>query len=508
MPVERAPTNPVHPTIAARLDASARVSITMAKCLSIAFVFAWLLFANFVVAQEASTASRPNIILFVTDDQSPDVNVLGNSAIKTPHMDALAKDGVIFSNAFCTTASCSASRSVILSGLHNHYNGQYGHQHSYHHFQSFDRVRSLPVRLTEAGYETIRIGKYHVAPESVYQFDQALPGNTRNPVQMSNNVLDYLTDRSSNTPFFLYYCTSDPHRGGGERDDLPHSPNAFGNKKEGYPGIQSTYYNPEDVLVPAFLPDTPTCRAELAMYYESISRIDQGLGRLVEVLKQLQIYDNTVIMFTSDHGMAFPGGKTTLYEPGMRVPMIVHDPRTENRGITNSAMISHVDLAPTILDMAEALDGTANDEKDFHGRSWAGLTGEESAEGWDVVYASHTFHEIQMYYPMKVVHGRRYKLIWNIAYPLPYPFASDLWAAPTWKRQYEQGPDTMYGKRTVDRYIHRPQFELFDLEADPDEVNNLADQPDHQELLETMKKELKAFQTKTKDPWIMKWNYE
>ena len=244
------------------------------------------------------------------------------------------------------------------------------------------------------------------------------------------------------------------------------------------------------------------------MYYESISRIDQGLGRLVQVLKELGVYDNTIVIFTSDHGMAFPGAKTTLYEPGMRVPMIVRDPRVDRRGIENSAMLSHVDLAPTILDMAEALDGNAHDPQDFHGRSWAGLTGQESADGWDTVYASHTFHEIQMYYPMKVVHGRRYKLIWNIAYPLPYPFASDLWAASTWQRQYEQGPQTAYGKRTVQRYIHRPQFELFDLTNDPDETKNLALLPEHAELLQTMQQELKAFQAKTKDPWIMKWDYE
>ncbi|MCR9296305.1 MAG: sulfatase [bacterium] len=456
----------------------------------------------------AMAADRPNIILFVTDDQSPDTGCYGNTVIRTPNMDALAADGVVFDNAFCTTASCSASRSVILSGLHNHYNGHYGHQHSYHHFSSFDRVRSLPVRLTESGYYTLRIGKYHVAPEAVYQFDRELPGNSRNPVQMANNVKEHLVGRQSDQPFFLYFCTSDPHRSGNERSDLPHSPNAFGNSLEGYPGVESVYYNPDEVMVPNFLPDTPTSRAELAMYYESISRIDQGLGRLTEVLRELELFDNTVVIFTSDHGMAFPGAKTTLYEPGMRVPMIVCDPRVEKRGIRNSAMISHVDLAPTILDMAGCFSSQSQDPTDFHGRSWAELVDSESARGWDKVYASHTFHEIQMYYPMKVVRGRRYKLIWNIAYPLPYPFASDLWAAPTWKKQFEQGPDTMYGKRTVQQYIHRPEFELFDLQLDPDETENLADKVEHAELLSAMKAELRGFQSKTKDPWIIKWDYE
>ncbi|MEZ6138025.1 MAG: sulfatase [Pirellulaceae bacterium] len=456
---------------------------------------------------------RVNIILFVTDDQSPDFGAYGNATIRTPHMDALAKEGVLFRNAFCTTASCSASRSVILSGLHNHFNGHYGHEHAYHHFSSFDRVVSLPVRLTAAGYETIRIGKYHVAPEPVYHFDLELKGNARNPVQMADNVKEYLASRDKAQPFFLYFCTADPHRGGGQRSDLANSPNAFGNIPEGYEGVESTYYNPDDVQVPNFLPDTPTARSELAMYSESVSRIDQGLGRLVQHLRDADLYESTVLIFTSDHGMAFPGAKTTLYEPGMRVPMIVRDPRIakehpEAVGSVNPAMLSHVDLTPTILDMAGVLGTTDNAAQDFHGRSWARIIGAANPSGWDEVFASHTFHEIQMYYPMKVIRGRRYKLIWNVAYQLPYPFASDLWAAPTWKERYALGPETMYGKRTVGQYIQRAKFELFDLQEDPDETKNLAELPEHAELLENLKAKLKTYQSKTKDPWIMKWDYE
>ncbi len=228
----------------------------------------------------------------------------------------------------------------------------------------------------------------------------------------------------------------------------------------------------------------------------------------MDVLRQHGVNENTIVIFTSDHGMAFPGAKTTLYEPGMRVPMIVRDPRQDMRGIRNNAMISHVDLTPTILDMAESLGGQGHDPSQFHGRSWAEELGKDATQGWDTVYASHTFHEIQMYYPMKVVRGRRYKLIWNIAHPLPYPFASDLWSAPTWQRQFEQGPETLYGKRTVERYIHRPEFELFDLQSDPQETSNLAGLEEHAELLQTLKDQMKTFQAKSKDPWIIKWDYE
>ena len=113
-----------------------------------------------------------------------------------------------------------------------------------------------------------------------------------------------------------------------------------------------------------------------------------------------------------------------------------------------------------------------------------------------------------MYYPMRVVRERRYKLIWNIAHGLPYPFASDLWAAPTWQAQWKQGMSAPYGAKTVRNYIHRPAFELYDLKEDPHEGNNLADSSKHVELLARLKKKLKAFQTKTNDPWVMKWRYE
>jgi N-sulfoglucosamine sulfohydrolase len=113
-----------------------------------------------------------------------------------------------------------------------------------------------------------------------------------------------------------------------------------------------------------------------------------------------------------------------------------------------------------------------------------------------------------MYYPMRVVRARRYKLIWNIAHPLPFPFASDLWAAPTWQSQYQQGMDASYGQRTVGQYIHRPKFELFDLEVDPAESQNVAADPAYAEVLEGMIVRLKKFQEETDDPWILKWRYE
>ena len=493
-----------------------------------------------LLARPAIGAEK-NIVFFITDDESPTLGCYGDKVARSPHIDALAADGTLFLNAFATTASCSASRSVVMSGLHNHKNGQFGHQHDFHKFASFHNVVSLalPRVIANAGYRTAQIGKYHVAPEEVYRFETYLKGPTRNAVQMAENCRAYITDKSDDRPFFLYFATSDPHRGGGKDADsqLELKPDLFGNRpRDGsHAGVKEQFFDPAEVPIPAFLSDTPETREELAQYYQSCARIDQGLGRLVSILKDADLYDKTLIVFTSDHGMAFAGGKTTVYEGGLRVPFVVRNPYESKRGIRSEAMISHIDITPSLLDFAGGLNAKTNGPtklvdanaywrergenlkenrggrftfNSFHGKSWIRTLGDPRAVHWDTVFASHTFHEIQMYYPMRVVRDKEYKLIWNIAHGLPYPFASDLWAASSWQAQFKKGKDAPYGQKTVDQYIHRPRFELFHIASDPHETTNLAEDPEYAEILKKYQQTLKDFQKRMHDPWILKWTYE
>ena len=498
-------------------------------------------FLTLFISATFLSGAEKNIIFFITDDESPTLGCYGDRVAKTPAIDALAKDGTLFLNAFATTASCSASRSVVLSGLHNHANGQYGHQHSFHKFSSYFNVigLSLPRNLSKAGYRSGQIGKYHVSPEEVFRFDEYIKGNPRNAVQMANQAKEFITAENEK-PFFLYFATSDPHRGGGidRNSKLKLKPDMFGNKQDRKPhdGVNEVFYQPKQVPIPSFLPDTPETREELAQYYQSVSRIDQGVAKLVEILKDAGLYDKTLIVFTSDHGMAFAGGKTTVYEGGLRVPFVVRNPYEKKRGIRHQAMISHIDITPTLLDFAGALDtqrnrplqwedpgkafpapqttgpkdnrGVSAKLSSYHGKSWLPVLGEPMASHWDSIFASHTFHEIQMYYPMRVFRDKKFKLIWNIAHPLPYPFASDLWAASSFQAQYQQSLSAPYGKKTVRQYIHRPEFEFFKIDQDPEESNNLAGKPKFSDQLESYKEKLKSAQKKFQDPWVMKWSYE
>ena len=462
------------------------------------------------------------MVLFVCDDLGKQLGCYGDPVARTPNIDALAQEGVRFTRAFCTTASCSASRSVILTGLHNHANGQYGHQHSFHHFASFPGVQSLPVLLEKGGYRTARAGKFHIGPEEVFRFQTVIEGPPRNGGELANNARDFLGAKDER-PFFLYFCLADPHRGGIDQSH-PSKPDRFGSDRP-YAGVTEQTFDPKTLAVPPWLPDTESTRLELAHYYQAVARADAGLGHLIAVLKETGEYENTVILFTSDNGPAFPGSKTTLYEPGMSLPLVVRAPGMMRKGSTCETMVSWTDLTPTILDLCGVaapkegppLDALPEDSQMkrpqrrvpyyFHGRSFARAWDEEKAPSRPPVFASHTFHEITMYYPMRVLRGERYKLILNLAHQLPFPFASDLHESAVWQESLRTGA-SRFGMRDIQAFLHRPRYELYDLQEDPHEIRNLVTDPEMKKVFDEMAAQLKTAQEQTRDPWVVKYDYE
>lgn len=462
-----------------------------------------------VASATAEAAKKPNIVVMVADDLGLQLGCYGDPVAKTPNLDRLAAEGTRFSRSYCTTASCSASRSVILTGLYNHATAHYGHEHGEGHFRTYDQVRSLPVMLKQAGYRTCSLGKYHVAPEEVYHFDeypnQGIDGGGHNPVGMAQAAKKFLAAQDDR-PFFLYFCGLDPHRAG---------KSGFANDHD-YKGTTAVKFEPSKMVVPAWLPDNAEVRSELAEYYQAISRWDQGVGAVLAALKETGHEDDTLVLALSDNGPPFPGAKTTLYEPGIRLPLIVRHPGLKKRGVVTDAKVTWADLTPTILDFAgvrplPAQDGAKSKKPAaspaFHGRSFLSVLETEHPDGWDQIFASHTFHEITMYYPMRAIIRGKYKCILNIAHQLPYPFASDLYASPTWQGILQRG-DKRYGLRSVEAYVQRPRYELYDLESDPNEIHNLAESSEHAALLADLQKELKAWQERTRDPWISKYTYE
>jgi N-sulfoglucosamine sulfohydrolase len=435
----------------------------------------------------AAEPARRNVLLLVADDLGLDLGCYGNPVIRTPNLDALAKDGVRFTHAFATTASCSASRAVLYTGLYTHANGQFGHAHQPHNFHTHPGVRSLPRVLRDAGYRTGIIGKLHVQPASVYPFDLEVGGG-RNFVEMANRAEQFMRD--GDKPFCLIVGFTDPHRAG----------KGFGNDKP-YQSVREVMYDPKDVVVPYFLPDQPEVRQELAEYYQAVSRLDHGVGVMLETLRKTGRADSTLVLFLSDNGIPFPGAKTTQYDPGLRLPLLISSPVQKRRGVVNQAMVHWVDIMPTILEWAgvKALP--------LHGRSLLPILEEEQPKGWDAVFGSHVFHEITNYYPMRTIRTRTHKYILNLASPLPFPFASDLYGSQSWQGVLRRG-DKLMGSRSVEAYVQRPREELYDLVKDPQELKNVAGDADEAAVLKELRGRLRDWQERTRDPWIVKHRYE
>lgn len=424
-----------------------------------------------------------SVLLLIADDWSPIAGCYGNLAIRTPNVDVLASRGTVFTQAFCTTPSCAASRACVLTGHYSHTHGQYGHTHGIHNFHTQLSMPSIPRTLGSSGFATGIVGKLHVQPEEVYPwtFDrQHVRGGTRNVAEMARQAGEFLT-QTGDRPFYLHMGFGDPHRN-------------FGNR-ETYPDVEEVRYSPDEVVVPDFLPDHPAVRKELAEYYQSISRLDQGIGMAVDALEAAGRAADTLIVVMSDHGMPFPGAKGSSFDSGHRCPLILIRP--DAASARSDALVNWCNIAPTVLDWCgvEPPEGLPE-------RSLVPILDEAHPEGWEETFFSHSFHEVTNYYPYRVLRGRKYKYVRNLYPELTTPIPGDLWASPTWQTVLAEGIGMM-GRRPTERFLHQDGEALFDVEADPEESTNLIHDPVVAEVAETMRRKVKAFRVETRDPWVL-----
>lgn len=430
-----------------------------------------------------------NILLLIADDLGRTLSCYGETAVRTPHINALAAEAVRFDGAFASTASCSGSRSVIYTGLHTHQNGQYGLHHAHHHFMTFEGVETAPKLMADRGYLTGIIGKVHVGPEQVYPWEVRDEARTRDVAWMAARAGAFFERaQAEDRPFFLTLGYIDPHR------DTTRS--GFGNDRT-YPDVIEEVYAPEDVNVPFFLTDLPEVRFELAEYYRSISRLDQGVGMVLRLLEREGLSDTTLVCFVSDNGSPFLNSKTTLYDAGVHLPLIMRVPERAN-GLVNPNLVSFVDLLPTFLDWS----GDEDAEGGRDGRSILPvLDRSELQADRQRIFGSHNFHEITNYYPTRFLRTPRYKYHRNVAWKLDFPFSGDLYGSLSWEGMRHQDP-VKIGDRPLHAYIRRPPEELYDMQADPKEVRNLAGDPEHASLLAELRGEMEAWQQRTDDPWL------
>jgi N-sulfoglucosamine sulfohydrolase len=459
-----------------------------------AFLAASAAAAAAATSRSVRPAGKParNVLLIVADDLGCDIGCY-DGWIRSPVLDALALEGTLFTDGYAAVSSCSSSRASLYTGLYPHTNGMYGLSHDVHNFSLLDNVKTLPWMLKQSGYATAIVGKLHVKPEAQLAYDAWLlpeqPGN-RDVAAMGHAAGQWMRD-CKDKPFFLTVGYSDPHRAG--------DPSQFGNTRD-WPEVKRERYAPADIRVPPHLPDLPDVRRDLAEYAESVSRLDTGVGILLSELKKSGHADDTLVIFLSDNGRPFPGAKDNLYADGIRLPLLVRAPGAKQRNLRNRAMVSWIDITPTILDWAGVAAPPGYHYAPLPGRSLLPILDQKNPAGWDRVFATHSFHEINQYYPIRALRTRRYSYFHNLEPALDVPIASDVALSPTWKAIVAAHANL--GKRTLDAFHHRPAEELYDLGTDPDEIKNLAADPAHATTLADVRAQLARWRTATHDPWM------
>ncbi|NWX91098.1 SPHM sulfohydrolase, partial [Nothoprocta pentlandii] len=493
-----------------------------------------------LAALQLHGAPQRNVLLLLADDGGFESGAYNNSAIRTPNLDALARRSLVFQNAFTAVSSCSPSRASILTGLPQHQNGMYGLHQDVHHFNSFDSVRSLPLLLRQARIRTGIIGKKHVGPEAVYPFDFAYTEENSSVLQVGRNITrikmlvrEFLQSQDER-PFFLYVAFHDPHRCGHSQPQYGPFCERFGNGESGMgwiPDWRPQHYSPGDVQVPHFVPDTPAARADLAAQYTTIGRMDQGgrraggwargcrgapaqqgplgagVGLVLQELRRAGVLNSTLVIYTSDNGIPFPGGRTNLYRSGTAEPLLLSSPAHAGRwGQVSQAVASLLDLTPTILDWFSIPYPTYS----IFGRKEVQLTGKsllpalEREQPWATAFSSQSHHEVTMYYPMRAIQHQQFRLVHNLNYRMPFPIDQDFYISPTFQdllNRTRAGQPTHWDK-TLHEYYYRQRWELFDCSRDPGERHNLAADPRYAAVFERLRSQLLKWQWDTGDPWV------
>lgn len=427
----------------------------------------------------AAPAARPNLLLICAEDLGPTLGCYGDPQAATPNLDRLAAEGVRFANACTTQASCSPARSSILTGLYPHQNGQLGLAH-YGYTTKHDPAK-LPNTLREAGYRTGIMGKIHVQPENSFAFDYRGLGHgaTRNPENVGRDFRAFL-DQAPGQPFFFFLNLADAHT-------------PFADQVDGFPADP---VRPDDVKPWPWLGiDTPELRQRVAGYYNSLRRIDLAVGEALRALAERNLETDTLVVFTGDHGPAFCRAKTTNYEAGLHVPLLVRQPGTVPAGQVRPQLVSFVDLMPTFLAAAGLpLPGT------LAGRPLQPLLADAGTPWRDTLCAEHTAHGPLNYFPRRSIRDARHKLILNLeAASRPNPIPSVDGCPAT--RQALAGDDEA-AKDFHQLTVNPPPVELYDLEQDPGETRNLADDPAHRPTRERLLAQLEHWRRDTGDPTL------
>jgi N-sulfoglucosamine sulfohydrolase len=437
------------------------------------------------VSLQASTPTprRPNIVIIMFDDMSPRIGAFGDTLARTPNLDAFAKTAIRYPNTFTTAPVCAPSRAALFSGR---YQQTIGAQHMRTQgtaglpgggpieYQAVPppKVKFLPELLRRAGYYTINVGK------TDYQI-----GEPFTIWDVNAPKADWRT-RPEDKPFFAFINLHRTHESYLWPEDLqstnPLVQRVVARNRQELAGKEQLT-DPAKVRVPAYLPDTPVVRADIARVYDNIAFDEREVGTIMATLKSQGVLDNTIVIVTSDHGDGLPRMKRAIYDAGLRVPLMVRLPRNVGANTEQRELVSFVDLAPTIVKLAglpvpKWMQGQA-------------FLGNGRAEPRRYAFAGSDRFDEQPEWQRTAMDGR-WQYVRNLRPDVPYfrhvafrdvmPATQELW------RLHDAGQLSP----SAEQYFSAPRQseELYDLTTDPDTVMNVASDPRYRTTLIRMRK--------------------
>lgn len=436
------------------------------------------------VPNDTLKTDSTNIILIIADDLGTDIFSVPGIKERVPNIKDFASKSVVFNNAYVTSASCSPSRSSMLTGLYPHQNGQLGLSREAEGFKIQDWVTTLPEVLNNNGYYTGYIGKLHLLPVEKYQTHyQKLDWNdTKRKTKVEQNVNEFL-DSAGEKTFFLTLSLFDPH--------VRWEDALFVDQVDGIP---ATVYGPEDVNpLPYQMINNTEELARIAGYSNSIARLDEIFGAVMKIIENRDLKKNTIIIFLGDNGSPFCRSKASAYENGIRVPFIISYPSEKSTPHQYDGLVSTIDLMPTLLEVTKSTI-----DYDLPGKSLIGALEGDNRPLREELFTEFNYHYYLNYYPRRSIRQGDFKLIYNPNYLEKFPFKA-IDKDPAFNLSRLPQYDNTFARIIFNNYVKPAEYELYNIEDDPHEFYNLANDNGYQNIKVELQEKLKDWMQATND---------
>ncbi len=419
---------------------------------------------------------KPNIVVILADDMGTnEIGCYGGQNLATPNIDRLANEGIRLTNNYASMAMSVPTRASLYTGLYPARHGSYQN-----HKATYGHVKSVAHYMADLGYRVGRTGKDHPANQPVVYPFEKIDGFTVNcvaskPPLSTNDGIKSFMQRNADEPFCLYVCSIHSH--------MP------------WDAGDASEFNAEEIKLPPNCVDNEQTRKEFCNYLAEIRLLDDEVGMVYDALEETGELDNTLVIFLGEQGPQMPFGKWTLYHYGTNSAFIARYPKEIKAGTMSDAIVQYEDILPTMIDFAggEPVEG-------LDGISCLDVLYGDKAEHRDWAYGIHNNIPEGESYPIRSIQDKRYKLIVNLAPEIDYhcKYMTDP-GSSMWKSWLETAKTDESAQLLVNNFLTRPAIELYDLQEDPWELNNIAGNPEHESRIKTMRAALEAWMTQQGD---------